>query len=1508
MKRRESLAIACAFTLVLAAFAISDSRDRAGAARNLPAPARVPGAQAQQPAIPIVFERNQGQFRPGTQFLARARGYSLSFENRAIVVEANAARFQKSKRPAPVRPLGIEFFQNPAGARWDGAGRLDTRANYFLSRSTGRWRTDIPLFDSVRARAIAPGIDCIARSGTDGIELDFAARPHADLRRLQFRLRGRDKLELGADGDIVARNGLITLRLRRPSVYQEVDGHKVAIAGGYAAGRHGIISFRVPRYDHSRALIIDPSVSLAYTTFLGGSGADSASGVAVDSTGQVYLAGTASAAGFPESGSTSIGPGGGVEFFVAKIDPTQTGAASLIYLAFIGGSGTQSGGQLAVDPNGDVALAGTTTSSDYPVTDKTSLGTSANALALSELGPAGNSLLFSTLLSGNGSEGTQASPGIAFAPSGSIIVASDTTSTNLPVTSGAYQGTFGSGGDVFNGSPVTGNNDGFLAVYSSSGTLAYLTYLGIDGYPYTDSSGEPSFEPVQVGVTGVAVDLLGQAYIGGFTSQPGAGFPTTNGFQTAYGGGAFDAFLMCINPKGRGTADLIYSTFLGGSGSDQAFGVAVDGAIPANAYLAGTTQSANIVNSPAISGYQTELAGTANAFLAVVSQSSAGVTSLNYATYLGGGASDSALSVFALGENAVYVAGLATSPNFPVYQTLQSFSGTGDAFVAKFDTTQSGVASLLYSTLLGGRNAAQANGVAATAGGGVFISGSTTSPDFPLAGNPQTGVQPVCASCQESPPLPDAFLVALAENTTVGPIVEFNAPELNFGNQYVGGSELPELSILTNSGTVPLEIGGLSIVGANASDFSQSNNCPISPMTLAAGANCSITVTFAPSIAGAESAALSLTDNASGSPQSVNLAGTGEEPLALISPQLLSFGNQPEGTTSAQQVVTLSNPGNLALDFSLVTLAGPNATQFNFTQNYSCTNPPIVQPGASCSIGITFAPQTTGSFNAQLQFTDNDGNAAAATQIVPLSGTGVPPSPAVSLTPTSLTFASQIVGTTSGPQTETLSNTGSLPLQISTISLTGTNASEFAFASGTTCPLNGGAALASGAQCGVNVTFTPSSTGVQAAAISFSDNGSGSPQTVPLSGTGAGASVSVSPASISFSQQTLQIPTASQTISVMNDGNTPVQISGITMGGANAADFVETNNCPGTLNVSTSPCSVSVAFQPIAGGARSATLLIADNAAGSPQAVTLSGMGLVPSVSLPGTSPTFSAQLVGTTSTPAQVAIANTGSGALSISSLTFSGTNPGDFQQTSLCVDNPQHTNMIAANSACTVNVSFMPQASGARSATLNITDNALNSPQTVALSGAGVDFSVGITPGDPQSVVVTDGQTATYNLQASPAGGFTGVVNLSCSGAPATVTCTISQASINVTGTGSVGFTVSANTAMASSIWPGEIFGGAWRSSPRNGRALVLVLVVALVMIAGAIGATRTRRLRVIAAIPAIAACVAFLVILASCGGGSSSQTTTSLGTPPGTYTLTVAGSVQGVSRTVALTLDVQ
>jgi hypothetical protein len=232
---------------------------------------------------------------------------------------------------------------------------------------------------------------------------------------------------------------------------------------------------------------------------------------------------------------------------------------------------------------------------------------------------------------------------------------------------------------------------------------------------------------------------------------------------------------------------------------------------------------------------------------------------------------------------------------------------------------------------------------------------------------------------------------------------------------------------------------------------------------------------------------VSITDNASGSPQTVSLSGTGTAPVDGLSPTSLAFGNQSVGTTSTAHTVTLSNTGNATLSITSLALTGTNAS--DFAQTNTCGS--SVAASANCTITVTFTPAASGSRTASVSITDN---ASGSPQTVSLSGTGT--AALASLSPTSLAFGSQPAGTTSTAQTVTLSNTGNAALSITSLALTGTNASDFAQSN--TC----GSSLAAGANCTIAVMFTPSVAGTRAASLRIADNSSGSPQTVPLSGAG----------------------------------------------------------------------------------------------------------------------------------------------------------------------------------------------------------------------------------------------------------------------------------------------------------------------------------------------------------------------------------------------------------------------
>jgi hypothetical protein len=320
-------------------------------------------------------------------------------------------------------------------------------------------------------------------------------------------------------------------------------------------------------------------------------------------------------------------------------------------------------------------------------------------------------------------------------------------------------------------------------------------------------------------------------------------------------------------------------------------------------------------------------------------------------------------------------------------------------------------------------------------------------------------------------------------------------------------------------------------------------------------------------------------------------------------------------------------------------------------------------------------------------------------------------SPSIGLSSASVVFGQQNVGSTSAPQTVILSNTGNGSLNISGISVSGTDSRDFAQTS------NCGGSVGAGTNCTITVTFAPSGAGSRSASLTVSDNASGSPQTISLSGTGLQPVVSLSPGSLTFAQQSTGSTSMAQSVTLSDTGNTSLTISSIALSGANAADFAQTNDCGSGVGVSGS-CTISVTFAPAAAGSRSASLLVTDNAGGSPQTVSLSGTGFTPAttISLSASSLAFGQENMAATTVPQTITLTNTGKVTLSITSMIVAGANPGDFAQTTTCGAT------VAAGAKCTLGVTFAPTTTGSRTASLSISDNASGSPQTVSLTGTGV------------------------------------------------------------------------------------------------------------------------------------------------------------------------------------------
>ena len=457
------------------------------------------------------------------------------------------------------------------------------------------------------------------------------------------------------------------------------------------------------------------------------------------------------------------------------------------------------------------------------------------------------------------------------------------------------------------------------------------------------------------------------------------------------------------------------------------------------------------------------------------------------------------------------------------------------------------------------------------------------------------------------------------DKSTVSKLDLADPPTLNFANTNVGATsaDSPQTATLQNIGnanlTFPIPSTGRNPSISVGFTLGGTGTCPqLGPSssvgTLAPGSSCTLLVSFSPTSAGPNHGTLVLTDdslNATPSTaQTILLNGTGiatvMNPQAVLSPAGLAFGSITTGTTSAAQTVSLSNPGTGALNISSISIGGANSAQFAQTSSCGAS----LAAGASCTILVTFSPTGAATYSASLFVADD---ATGSPQSVTLAGTGVAPAvPQAVLSPASLAFGSVTTGTTSAAQTVTLSNPGTAALSITGISVAGAGSS--AFSQTNSC----GTTLAAGASCSILVTFSPNAAAGFAASISITDNATGSPQSVTLAGTGVAPAVAqavLSPTSVAFDSIATGTTSAAQTVTLSNPGTAALSITGISITGANAAQFAQTTTCGASLAAGTS-CTISVKFSPTAAASYSAAISVADNLTSSPQTVQLTGAGI----------------------------------------------------------------------------------------------------------------------------------------------------------------------------------------------------------------------------------------------------------------------------------------------------------
>ena len=682
---------------------------------------------------PLHFVANQGQFAPEVRFQARGQGYTLFLTNTEAVLvlggsakgEVGSAKCPDAGGPGRRRSPEHSALRTPhfalrmrlAGANAHPAvapeGRLPGVVNVIRGKDRSQWRTGIPTYARARFRGVYPGIDLVYYGNQGQLEYDFVVAPGADPRRIRLAFDGAEKTSVDRAGDLVVTSSgrgvgrpVQEVRFRKPHVYQEVAGRKVAVAAGWSldegfrlqgaglrqTGRAGVdrksktenrksATFRLARYDRSRPLVIDPV--LLYSTLLGGLDNDHGIGIAVDASGCAYLTGETYSDDFPKT----TGPaelGSWVDAFVAKLGA----GGEILYATYFGGTSDDYGYGIAVDASGCAYVTGETMSDDFPATlGVLPIGEDTQAFA-AKLNAAGLPIYANCF----GGDGYDSGWGIAVDGSGCAYVTGGTESSDFPITPG--------------GQPYTNYADVFVAKFSSAGAVLYRTCLG----------GAAGSECGR----GIVVDGDGNAYVVGETSS--SDFPTTPGL-TAYAGGE-DAFVAGFSPTGA----VVYCSCLGDGGDDYGTGISLLG-IDGIVFISGAA---------AISLGGTPPVYDIDGFIAAFSQSG----ELLVALPLHGSDQDVATGVAVDGTGLVHIAGATWSADFLdsgggpappglVPLGVSTPSGGCDAFVVTLDT----VADTEWHTLLGGTGDDRANGLAVDPSGSIYVVGTTSSSGFPNSGN-----------------------------------------------------------------------------------------------------------------------------------------------------------------------------------------------------------------------------------------------------------------------------------------------------------------------------------------------------------------------------------------------------------------------------------------------------------------------------------------------------------------------------------------------------------------------------------------------------------------------------------------------------------------------------------------------------------------------------------------------------------------------------------------------------
>jgi hypothetical protein len=761
--------------------------------------------------LPLVFEPNQGQANldpadPRARFITHGSGYSLVLGNDGALLNlvSHTRTAGSSHLDRRFQTLQMKMAGASSTAQVTGTDQLPGKSNYFIGNDPAQWRRGVPQFARVRYENVYPGINLVFYGNQGHLEYDFQVAPGADPSQAELEFSGANKLEI-INGSLLIAGENGSVEFDAPSMYQEIDGRRQPVQGAFVRRAANRVGFSIGTYDHSRELIIDPILN--FSTFFGGSGDEHNTSVAVDGSLNIYLSGSTTSPNLPASANALQKTLVGAEnVYIAKIQPPLGSIpAALMELTYLGGSGSDYPVGIGVDGGENTYVAGTTTSGNFPFTP----GTAYQAAPLSvgthvfvtKIKSDFTALAYSSYLSGNG---TDIATGMTIDQAGNLFVTGTTTSVEssngqeeFPATNPPLQTPFQNKSRA-----PAGVAQFFVTKVDTNagniGSIPYSTYFG---------GGTFNGSPVVTG-GGIAVDSNSNVYFSGTTNFTHSGctgcditdFPILNAYQPCLdsppsativnpppcsntaSASLPDAFVARLNVNPNAAPQLIWSTYIGGTGADSGAGVALDTGA-ANVYVVGTTDSTDFVspglvksfasfqaclnnitltptNGPVTCAPQTASPVPNDAFVARLTNPAPSSTNtvtqaLNYFSYLGGANEEAGTAIAVDSASGALITGSTNSPlipptatgnppqagSFPVTpypSSIQSqLNGTQNAFVARLNTGatvgQTTIAS--WATYFGGNNTDTGTGITLDVNQNSYIAGDTnsTAPQFPIA-------------------------------------------------------------------------------------------------------------------------------------------------------------------------------------------------------------------------------------------------------------------------------------------------------------------------------------------------------------------------------------------------------------------------------------------------------------------------------------------------------------------------------------------------------------------------------------------------------------------------------------------------------------------------------------------------------------------------------------------------------------------------------------------------------